>query len=102
MEANQLKSEFRDAIENEFPHEPYSLSARACTSDRFSGVEYVIEGGYIPIDAILEVLREHDHLFAESIAAAPEGDGSRLVIFVVEADLNPAGSATYKEMQSDV
>lgn len=101
MDAKELKREFESIMQKNSVDDSFEVSARACTSDRFEGVEFVIEANdYIPIDEMLEVIREHDKLFAEQVGVTPDTEfGSRLAMFVVEATLDPSGKATYAEME---
>lgn len=101
MDANQLEREFESIMRKNTVDDNFEVSARACGSDRFDGVEFVIEANdYIPVDEVLEVIRDRDKLFAEQVGVTPDNEfGSRLAMFVVEASLDPSGKATYAEME---
>lgn len=79
--SQNLKEDFRNALDLETSADCDEIDTRPCSTDKFSGVEYTFYGEYIPIRPIIDVVSTTDDVGIEQIGMVGQGD-TRLVVFV--------------------
>lgn len=85
---SELTEQFEEAIEDNLG-DVDRIETRSCSSDLFSGTEYVFFGYFVPIRPLLQVVQQEDHRAIEEMSLANsenEDEEKVLNIFVAETD----------------
>lgn len=84
MSQRDFTDQFRTALNSNRPSaELTNISARACSSDKYDGVEYTFYGHFIPIRPIIDVIAQSEDHGIEHFAHVDEGE-PRLIVFVAD------------------
>lgn len=89
---NDLTNVFETAIEQESSASVENITARACTSDDYSGIQYNFFGHFIPIRPIIDVVAEIDDVAIEQIYHVDDG---KCCLGVFVADLPEQGHPAF-------
>lgn len=84
MTEDNLKEKFVKEMEKQSAAaEVDNVDARACSSDKFSGIEYTFEGRYVPVKPVLDVVDETEGKLIEFIAHVDDHKCA-LIVFVAD------------------
>lgn len=81
--SKNLTDAFEYAIEKDKVSHIDEITARACESDNYDGVEYTFHGDHVPVQPIIDVVAQADGHAIESFFLDGEVDDA-LVVFVAD------------------